>query len=443
VAVSNTPTVTSRALLRPERDERLTLYVVVATLALGFALFDGGLRLMLIAVPFATAVALGARNRAASAVVVRITLDSGRCIEGDDIDGRIEIAAPPDLAIELAVARVTDDIAPPEGHTWAWSVPIGVERPVGLPISLHAVRWGRVSAGSLEVRLVDHGSLFHRRTTVLDVPEIDVLPAGQRLDRLLDLDSAQTAAGAHTTRRLATGGYDFAEVREYRPGDRLRDLNWSATLRLDSLQVNHRFPERAGDVVIIIDSFPDALRRHSEIGRDVITWAGRLAWSIATAHLASNDRVGIAVEGARTRWLPPQAGRRAKLAVFQMLLQSTISSGDRRDHGTPTDRIQVPPSALVVAISPLARPRTMEHLTSLRSQGHAVRVMALDTGQLLDARASSLPPAVARLRTLMFEERVASLRRRGVQVIASGPDDDVGRSVRAMSRGRRRIGLAR
>ena len=323
--MTGTNTAVVRRQVRAERDERLALYATVAAACTLFALFGGGLRLMVIGVPFTVAIALGARRRDPASIAIRVSLEAVRCVEGDTIAGRIDIEAPADLAVEVAVHRTTDDVIPPDNEPWAWSIPVGVDRPVGVPITLHAVRWGRSTPGSIEVRLVDHGSLLQRRAMVLDLPALDVLPAGRRIDRLLDLTSAQTAAGVHTTRRLATGGYEFAEIRDYQPGDRVRDLNWSATLRHDTLQVNHRFPERSGDVVIVIDSFPDALRRHSEVGRDVITWAGRLAWSIASAHLASNDRVGLAVAGSRTRWLSPQTGRRAKLAIFQMLLEVTAS----------------------------------------------------------------------------------------------------------------------
>lgn len=433
-------TVRAQCRLQPERDERLALYGAVAVVAVAIGVVGGGLRVMVIGVPFLVAVALGSRRREPADVVVEVTLDTLRCVEGDRITGRIDIDAPAELAVELAIHRDSDAVVPSDGQPWAWSIPIGIGRPVGLPLEMDAERWGRHRPGSIEVRLVDHGSMFGRRRQVLELPSVTVLPSAQRLDQLLALDSAQAAAGAHAARRLATGGYEFAEVRDYRPGDRLRDLNWSATLRRDELHVNHRTPERAGDVVIVVDSFPDAMRRHSEVGVEGITWVGRTAWSIASAHLAANDRVGIAVEGARTRWLPPRAGRRAKLVIFDTLLHVTASSGDRTRSIEIGERIHVPPSALVVAISPLARPRSLERLTALHASGHAVEVLALDTGSLLAARAPTMPPTVGRLRQLLFDERVASLRRAGLHVTVTQIGEHVGRAVRTVSRSRHRIG---
>lgn len=433
-------TTTTLGRLRPERDERLLLYAAVAASSMVVAVLGGGLRIMVIAVPFAVAVALGTRRRDVAPVAVQVSLDTLRCVEGDRIVGRIDIDAPAEFAVEVAVSRESNGVEPTDDRPWAWSIPIGVTRPVGLPFEIDANRWGRHLPGTIDVRLIEHGSLFHRRGPVLDVPMITVLPAGQRLDELLALDSAQVAAGAHAARRLATGGYEFAEVRGYQPGDRLRDLNWSATLRHDDLHVNHRTPERAGDVVIIVDTFPDALRRHSEVGVEMIRWAGRTTWTIASAHLAANDRVGVAIEGARTRWLPPQAGRRAKLVIFDTLLQATTSSGDRGRAVDINDRIHVPPSALVVAVTPLARTKSLDNLVALRAAGHSVEVLALDMGGELASRVRAIPEPVLRLRNLLFAERVASLRRAGLRVTVTRPGDEVGRAIRNVGRARRRIG---
>ena len=109
----------------------------------------------------------------------------------------------------------------------------------------------------------------------------------------------------------------------------MRDLNWRATLRRGEPHVNRRHPERSGDVVIVLDAFPDSLRGQTEIGEDVILRAGRAAWAIAREHLAANDRVGFVAEGANPVWLPPGAGRRARYALLQALARR-VQHVDRR-----------------------------------------------------------------------------------------------------------------
>lgn len=432
--MSGSDPVTVRRDLPARYDERVPLYGLISITAILAGVYDGGLRLILIAVPFVIALVFGGRRRTPAPIAVSVVLDTERCVEGDVVTCRIDVNAPPTYAIELTVAPATDSIIPVDGLPWAWAIPVGVDRPVGVEMQMLAERWGHFAPGTVEVRLIDHGSLFERRSSLVELPSITVLPSARRLDELLRIDRAPATAGAHPTRSVHSGGYDFAEVRDYRPGDRMRDLNWSATLRRDEPAVNQRLPERAGDVMIVIDTFPDALRRHSEIGLDVIVRAGRIAWTLLSSHLAGNDRVGIMVEGARPLWLTPQSGRRAKYALFAALLETAVSSADPFRNPTVRTHGHVPPSATVVAVSPLARPRTIETLMSLRGHGHRVEVIAIDTGDDLRARTPSLPDTIVRIRDLVFNERIAALRRNGIPVIVSHSDDDGLATARALMR---------
>jgi uncharacterized protein (DUF58 family) len=232
-------------------------------------------------------------------------------------------------------------------------------------------------------------------------------------------------------------------VREYRPGDRLRDLNWTATLRRDEPAVNHRLPERSGEIVLVVDSFPDALRRHSELSRVAILTAGRIAWALAEAHLTVNDRVAVLAEGARPVWLAPQSGRRARHAIFAALLHASTASLDAAPERFARSIAAIPPNANIVALTPLARPSMIERLTSLRAKGHVVDVIALDIDAALTAAATRLPDEVARIRRLLFEEQVAALRRHGIRVVSCAVGSDGGDALRAIIRRPSRIAARR
>lgn len=412
----------SRVAVPAQRDERLTLYLGVAAAAVCVSVFGGHARTMVIAVPFLVAVVLAVRPGRSTPIALRVTLGSDRCLEGDTIEGLLEIAAPDDLAVEVLIDADTDALAAPVDRPWAWEIPVGVERPVGVPFTVEAHRWGDHPLGSIRIRLIEPGTFLRREAVVGELPAVSVLPRAVRSASLTTLRSARATAGAHRSTRPAADGYEFAEVHPYRSGDRLRDLNWAATLRRDEPHVNRRVPELAGDLVIVVDTFPDALRRHSAVSQDVLTWTGRTAWSLALAHLDANDRVGIAVEGSKVRWMSPQTGRRARQAVYGMLLALSTSTADRPDPTTPPDRVHLPAGARVLAITPLARRHTVERLNTFRATGHEVDVMAIDVGGLLAARSTALPDAIMRLRQLQFDERVASVRRNGIRVRVVRPD---------------------
>ena len=217
--------VSSTTRIEPTRDERLVLYLVIVVVGTALAVFGGGLAAMLLVTPFAVALPLGMRRRDDAVINVRVTLDSQRCLEGDTVTGRIDITGPPGTTIEVAIECLTTALTAPLDDPWAWHIAADVATPVGLPLTIETNRWGRFPLGELLVRVIDHGSLLDRRAHVIELPDLMVLPIAPNLDQLLPPAATHAALGAHPARRRTGDGYDFAEIRAYQPGDRVRDLN--------------------------------------------------------------------------------------------------------------------------------------------------------------------------------------------------------------------------
>ncbi|NIR38774.1 MAG: DUF58 domain-containing protein, partial [Actinobacteria bacterium] len=254
---------------------------------------------------------------------------------------------------------------------------------VALPIQLRATHWGRHTTGDVWLRIGVPFGFLSWTGMVVTGPTLRVLPALERLRRLLDPAESRAVMGAHRSVRLGDGD-EFAELRPYTPGDRLRDLNWGATARHRRPFVNRHHPERAGEVVIAIDAFVD----RSAGSTEALARAARAAWAVASIHLRANDRVGLVALGGRTRWLHPAGGRRAAYELLEALLgiggEVADATGGHGGHVRPA----VPPSALVIALTPLQDRRTIGTLQWWRAHGRSVAVAVIDTRDLLGDPAS-------------------------------------------------------
>jgi len=114
-------------------------------------------------------------------------------------------------------------------------------------------------------------------------------------------------------------GMEFAEVREYQPGDEVRSIDWNVTARMQRPYVKRYIEERELTVMLAVDvsgseRFGTRRRFKSEL-------ASELAAVIAMSAIRNNDRVGAVMFTERVEHvIPPRKGRRHALRVIRDLL---------------------------------------------------------------------------------------------------------------------------
>jgi uncharacterized protein (DUF58 family) len=114
-------------------------------------------------------------------------------------------------------------------------------------------------------------------------------------------------------------GMEFAEVREYMPGDEVRAIDWNVTARMRRPFVKRYIEERELTVMLAVDlsgseRFGTHRRFKSELGVE-------LAAVLAMSAVRNNDRVGIVLFTDRVEHVvPPRKGRRHALRVLRDLL---------------------------------------------------------------------------------------------------------------------------
>jgi uncharacterized protein (DUF58 family) len=182
-------------------------------------------------------------------------------------------------------------------------------------------------------------------------------------------------------------GVEFAEVREYQPGDDVRTIDWNVTARLGSAYVKRYLEERELSVVFVVDmsassGFGSRRRTKGELGAEV-------AAVLALAAVRNNDRIGATFFTDRVEYhLRPAKGRRHALRLITDLLAF-------RPKGTGTDL-----GAALSELEPTLRRRAVIFvLSDFMATGYETVLARLSRRhdvvglQLVDPRERELPAA--------------------------------------------------
>ena len=121
-------------------------------------------------------------------------------------------------------------------------------------------------------------------------------------------------------------GMSFAEVREYQPGDDIRDIDWNVTARFNRPYIKVFEEERELTVMLLIDvssslNFGSKVRFEKQL-------VAEMAATIAFSAIQNNDKIGVIFFSDRIeQFIPPQKGRKHILNIIHQLLTFSPKSG--------------------------------------------------------------------------------------------------------------------
>ena len=114
-------------------------------------------------------------------------------------------------------------------------------------------------------------------------------------------------------------GMEFAEVREYQPGDDVRNIDWNVSARMSHPFVKVFDEERELTVMILFDS--SSSESFGSIQQQKGQVAVEIAALLASSAIKNNDKVGLIIFGDRIeKFVPPRKGRKHVLRVIRELL---------------------------------------------------------------------------------------------------------------------------
>ncbi len=172
--------------------------------------------------------------------------------------------------------------------------------------------------------------------------------------------------------RLKGPGMEFADIREYYPGDDMRWINWKATARRNELMVNEYESERTGDTVILLDV--RRFMKGAEEYEKLLNASVRAAATLATYLSRTRSRVGFVVLGNTVDWIYPTYGKRAMYLILERLLYLRSEKISRLtfDYGKFIVSRFFPPNSFVILISPLLSWDIDDAIVELLAKGYDV-----------------------------------------------------------------------
>ena len=190
-----------------------------------------------------------------------------------------------------------------------------------------------------------------------------------RLERL-QLGTRRRLAGAfsgeHRSTRHGTS-LDFADFREYHPGDDFRRIDYTALARLDQLLVRLYEAEDDLTVRLLVDT-------STSMAGPKLRHAARIAAALGFVALVRRDIVTVHTFPL-SRPAPRFTGRHAASALFG-LLDGLDADGDTRFASAVTDLLgRRGPRGLTVVLSDLLTPEWSDGLTRLPAAGGDVTVV--------------------------------------------------------------------
>jgi uncharacterized protein (DUF58 family) len=114
-------------------------------------------------------------------------------------------------------------------------------------------------------------------------------------------------------------GMEFSEVREYEPGDDVRNIDWNVTARTGHPYVKKHVEERELTVLLVVDL--SGSEQFGTRGRFKAELAAELAAVLALSAVRNNDRVGLLIFSDHVEHVvPPRKGRRHALRLIRDVL---------------------------------------------------------------------------------------------------------------------------
>ncbi len=416
---------------------KLGAYAGLAALGLLAALATRLPELVALAAPFALVAAIGLFRARRPEIGVEVTLERERTLESEETEVQVTLQAEVGAERVEVLLELPRELGVAEGaNPRTLHLRDGERRELSFRIRCN--RWGGFQVGRIHLRTHDAlGLLRHEAVADRRLP-LKVYPNEESVRELLRPHDTQVFSGHHVARQKGDG-IEFADLRPFVPGDRIRRVNWRASARRGELWVNEHHTERNADVVIFLDSFAEARRGE----RSTLDPALRAAASLTSRYLRQKDRVGFVTFGGMLNWLLPSTGAGQLYRIVDAILDTEIVLTYAWRDIAAVPRRTLPPQALVLALSPLLDDRAADALLDLRGRGFDLVVIEISPLSFVPQPRGELQELGLQLWRLRRDAVRGRFERAAVPVAVWGDESSLAAALEEVSAYRRHARLAR
>lgn len=215
----------------------------------------------------------------------------------------------------------------------AQGLPLYLSLPAGqyaAPVySILPLERGKFVFPQLQVRVRSPLQLWWHDYKIKLESEVRIYPNFAAISQyaLLATDNHLSHLGIMKRRRRGEG-QDFHQLREYRAGDSLRQIDWKASARMHKAISREYQDERDQEIVFLLDCGHRMQAKDGELSHFDHTLNAMLLMSYVA--LKQGDAVGLATFGGVERWLPAKKGQLSLNQILNALydLQPTLQAPD-------------------------------------------------------------------------------------------------------------------
>lgn len=412
--------------------------LATAVLAGAAAALTRRVDLLVLATPFVVVLAWSLATRPTRAPRLTVELQPAMLHEGGSTRWSMELTdvGDADQVVTTVEARRFLDTDPPFGEI---VTPVDGDT-ARQDITVRALRWGAQRLGGTAVTAVSPWNAYRFGPIDVTPPTLQVTPGALLFDLDATTPHPQGLVGQNRSRRRGDGS-EFADIRPFQAGDRLRRIHWPVSARTGELHVRTTYAEEDAEVHLVLDASADVGTSEGVDGAaSSLDRCVRAAAALAQHLLRRGERVELTVHAPDPLHVPLGVGLRQHRRILDTLSRVHV---DVAGLGRRTRRprpLRAGPGALVIVLTPLVDEEHTGFVLRLAAHGHSVIVVdCLPPDARIGRSDDPLVGLAWRLRQLERGLEIDRIRRLGLPVVpwrGPGSLDQVLRQLSARPRPR-------